>query len=190
MNDETIIETARIRYGEQVGQAVANWMQMIDRASTVDIMQQLTIVNQYFNRVVLFDSDNQIWGAEDYWATPAELFNAGKGDCEDIAIAKYVSLRLLGVPDSQLRLFYVITEQQAHMVLVVLNGDQILILDNLISSIRPLANRPDLQPIFSFNQTELDLVESSVEQGDPTIRLSRWGNLLDKLANDGIELTI
>ena len=42
----------------------------------------------------------------DYWATPVESLRKGEADCEDYAIAKYFTLRQLGVADDKLRITY------------------------------------------------------------------------------------
>ncbi|WP_237707120.1 transglutaminase-like cysteine peptidase [Pseudoalteromonas sp. BSi20652] len=47
-----------------------------------------------------------LWKQNDYWTTPLETLGRGLGDCEDYAIAKYISLRALGVIDDKLRLIY------------------------------------------------------------------------------------
>ena len=57
-------------------------------------LDQLAAVNDYVNRVRYRD-DRVNWGLRDYWAAPREFFARG-GDCEDFAIAKYLSLRALG----------------------------------------------------------------------------------------------
>ena len=53
----------------------------------------------------------------DYWETPVEALWKGAGDCEDYAIAKYFSLRHLGVSSDKLRITYVKaleSESRAH----------------------------------------------------------------------------
>ncbi len=71
-------------------------------------------------------------GESDYWADPVEFLTHG-GDCEDFAIAKYASLRMLGVPEDHLRIAIVrdLQKQVMHAILIVYtdNGDA-LILDN------------------------------------------------------------
>jgi predicted transglutaminase-like cysteine proteinase len=42
-----------------------------------------------------YKPDDQNYGQRDYWATPLEFLRRS-GDCEDYAIAKYVTLRELG----------------------------------------------------------------------------------------------
>ncbi|WP_350563201.1 transglutaminase-like cysteine peptidase, partial [Psychrobacter sp. CAL346-MNA-CIBAN-0220] len=80
-------------------------------------------VNDFFARNLRYQTDILLWKQNDYWATPLETLGRGLGDCEDYAIAKYISLRALGVSDDKLRLIYVkakiagTNKTQAHMVL-------------------------------------------------------------------------
>ena len=134
----------------------------------------------------------------DYWATPLEFIGRAQGDCEDFAIAKYISLLMLGMPNDRLRLIYVrarfgsspTLNTEAHMVLgyyVDPTGDPI-ILDSLLNSIRPAAARTDLTPIFSFNSQGLWVPGTPNLNSDPTARLSRWRDVLDRIKIDGIQL--
>jgi len=115
-------------------------------------------VNDFFNQV-RFISDEKHWKSTDYWATPVEFLSTNGGDCEDFSIAKYITLRELGVPDERLRITYVKALQlnQAHMVLAYYEtpDSEPLILDNLMASIRPASKRPDLLPVYSFNGNDL-----------------------------------
>src|SRR5262249_37689852 len=133
-----------------------------------------------------------VWQTQDYWATPLETLGMGRGDCEDFAIAKYVTLVALGIPQDHLRLIYVRAQVpgqpvQAHMVLGYypdLNGEP-QILDNLNGAILPATERPDLTPIFSFNAEGL-WAGGTKAANDPTARLSRWRDLLERLRAEGI----
>ena len=75
--------------------------------------------------------DQVNWNTLDYWATPLEFMAQG-GDCEDFAIAKYMALRLMGFPRSDMRFDMVMDRQQKtlHAVLVVRHEGQTLVLDN------------------------------------------------------------
>ena len=87
-----------------------------------------------------FINDQALWEQKDYWATPIETLSIGGGDCEDYAIAKYFTLKQLGVDESKLRLTYVkaIELNQAHMVLTYFENKRAvpLVLDNLINNIK------------------------------------------------------
>lgn len=60
-----------------------------------------------------------------------------------------------------------------------------VILDNLISELRPASRRPDLTPVFSFNGDGLWQGVGDTTAGDPLARLSRWRELLAKARAEG-----
>jgi predicted transglutaminase-like cysteine proteinase len=161
-----------------------------------DDVGKLRTVNEFFNRRILFREDVDAWGQVDYWATPLELLEKGAGDCEDYAIAKYFGLLLLGMPTSKLRLVYVRASMggpggpvQAHMVLAYYASvnDEPLILDNLVTEVRPASRRPDLAPVFSFNSEGLWQGVGAQSAGNPVTRLSRWRELLAKAKEEGFQ---
>jgi len=143
---------------------------------------------------ILFRDDTEVWGQVDYWASPLEMFEKGRGDCEDFVIGKYFSLIAAGVPSARLRLVYVRAQiggadgvVQAHMVLAYYAqpNDEPLVLDNLIGEIRPASRRPDLAPVFSFNSDGLWQGTGAQRAGDPVARLSRWREVLAKARAEG-----
>ena len=145
-------------------------------------------VNGFFNRLPSV-TDLAHWGVEDYWATPAESLASNGADCEDYAIAKYFTLKELGVPVMRLRLVYATTWRSgsAHMVLAYYPdpGADPLIMDNLEGSIQPASDRPDLTPVYIFNDDDLQFLK----QGAPAVSfdvqsIRRWRELLLKLARE------
>lgn len=145
-------------------------------------------VNGFFNRLP-YIADLVHWRVVDYWATPSEFLGTNGGDCEDFAIAKYFTLKELGVPVSRLRLVYARTWKSnvAHMVLAyyAAPGAEPLILDSLEGGIRPASDRPDLIPVYTFNDDDLLFPQPGV----PTIPVSAssfrlWREVLDKLARE------
>lgn len=146
----------------------------------------LEAVNAFFNRVRFVD-DIKHWGVLDYWASPAEMVASNGADCEDFSIAKYFALKEIGVPVSRLRITYVKATRinQAHMVLVYYGaaGAEPLVLDNLESQIRPASQRPDLIPVYHFNDDEVRLARSSTGAGSPT-QIRIWRGLLEKLEKE------
>lgn len=163
-------------------------------AQGLDDDGKLQAVNQFFNRRILFREDSEVWGVIDHWASPLELLDKGQGDCEDFAIAKYFSLLALGIPMHKLRLVYVRAQLggpngvvQAHMVLAFYAQPQAepMILDNLITDVRPASRRPDLSPVFSFNGEGLWQGVGAQTAGDPSARLSRWREVLAKARAEG-----
>ena len=82
-------------------------------------------------------TDQQIWGREDYWATPDEIRRVNAADCEDYALAKLLDLLKAGYPADKLYVAYVRTRSEAHMVLAYYQTDDPLILDNLNPKVFP-----------------------------------------------------
>lgn len=163
----------------------------INEVTGQDDDARLKAVNTFFNRHVLYRDDQETWGQVDYWSSPLELLSKGQGDCEDFAIAKYFSLIASGVSGGKMRLVYVRAQigvaVQAHMVLAYYptpNAEP-LILDNLISDIRPASRRPDLVPVFSFSAEGLWQGVGAASAGDPAARLSRWRDVLSKVKAEG-----
>ena len=90
-----------------------DWLQIVNSAKAQGEQAKLTQINNFINRNIVFENDFGIWQQTDYWATPLETIGQGRGDCEDFAIIKYVSLRMAGIPSSKLRLIYVKAKQNS-----------------------------------------------------------------------------
>ncbi len=198
-NYDRIIDQARERYGARGAQVMQAWREQISGLRQASVEEQIRRVNEFVNRRVLFGTDADIWGQKEYWATPLETLGRGAGDCEDYAIAKYISLRLLGVGNDKLRMTYVkariggprssITE--AHMVLGYYPSADAepYILDNLIGDIRQASERPDLTPVFGFNSEGIwtGVAAGASPAGSATARLSRWRDVIARLQAEGFE---
>ena len=115
------------------------------------VLEKLDIVNATINSLTLV-SDREMWGKDDYWATPMEIIAKAGGDCEDMAIAKFVMLRMMGVPARNLYLGYARLKSQnmAHMILVWANDarKEVRLLDNFDPQVRPPRERMDLQIVY------------------------------------------
>ena len=185
------------RYGNAGVASVAGWRDFLTQAASQPDAIKLKQVNDFFNRRTRFGEDSDIWGSQDYWATPLETLGRAQGDCEDFVIAKYVTLKLLGIPTEKLRLTYVkariggpqSTLVQAHMVLSYYPapGDEPLVLDNLISDIRPASRRADLITIFGFNAEGLWVGGAGPRTASATQRLSKWQSVLARMREEGID---
>ena len=179
------------RYGQRSADTVAAWRRMLEEAKELDELGRLQAVNTFFNRAVRFQDDIEVWNEKDYWASPLEFMGRGAGDCEDFSIAKYISLLNLGVPNEKMRMIYVRAKvggrAVAHMVLGYYASpeEEPLLLDNLIGSIRPASRRPDLSPVFSVNNAGLWVPGATASAADPTARLSRWRDVLEKIRAEG-----
>ena len=150
--------------------------------------EKLRVVNDFMNET-RFVSDREHWGKEDYWATPIEFLSTNGGDCEDYSIAKYFTLRALGVPDDKLRITYVkelVIYNEAHMVLAYFPTPDAepLVLDNINKTIQPASNRNDLLPVYSFNGSGLWLAKEQTGRGQSvggSDRIGHWRDLQARL---------
>lgn len=179
--------------------AFRDWQKLLADARPLGAMDKLRRVNEFFNRRIQFGEDQQIWSQSDYWATPMETLAKGRGDCEDFSIAKYFTLLDAGMPVEQLRLVYVKARiggnasnvTQAHMVLAYYPTPEAepVILDNLITDLRPASRRQDLQPVFSFNSQGIWQGSAGGGARGPggAGRLSRWDNLLERTRAEGFD---
>jgi predicted transglutaminase-like cysteine proteinase len=189
--DAARMEQAAQRLGPRAMAALPALQALLQRAAPLDKDGQLDAVNTFYNRRIVFAEDIDVWGVDDYWASPLEALAQGRGDCEDYVIAKYFTLLTLGMPMATLRLVYVRAQvggqAQPHMVLAYYPqaGAEPLILDNLLGSIRPASRRPDLTPVFSFNSEGLWQGVAGASAGDPQARLSRWRDVMAKARAEG-----
>ena len=117
------------------------------------------------------------------------------GDCEDFSIAKYFTLREMGIPAERLRLTYVkaLKLNQAHMVLTYFptaDADP-LVLDNLVGEINSASDRDDLLPVYSFNGKGLWLAKA--RGADKLVgrsqRLSRWQSVIARIDEEQVPLS-
>lgn len=151
---KALLDKVKKEYGQVAMERLEGWQQLIVNTRNLPDIDKLKAVNRFFNRMQ-FVSDQKHWGQEDFWATPVEFMASGAGDCEDFSIAKYYTLRKLGVHDNKMRITYVrsLELNQAHMVLSFFSkpDKEPLILDNLINEIKPASQRKDLKPVYNFN---------------------------------------
>lgn len=180
------------QHGPAAGNRLIAWQDMLvsPQYQKLPELQKLALVNDFMNQTP-FVSDLQHWGRQDYWATPFEFLSTNGGDCEDYSIAKYFTLRALGVPGDKLRITYVkdlANYKEAHMVLAYFPEPDAepLVLDNVHKKILPASARTDLLPLYSFNGSGLWLAKEqsgrshsqSVGNSD---RIGHWRDLQARL---------
>lgn len=180
-------------------ETLTEWQTMLREANELPTKDKLKRVNEFFNRHIAFVENKEVWGRDDYWATPLETMTKEKSDCKGYVIAKYFALLELNVPIKQLRLIYVKAQiggpdsslQQAHMILAYYATPEAepLILDNLITDIRPASRRTDLLPIFSFNSDGIFVgVTGGATVGPGGVgQLSSWADLLRRVHAEGFK---
>jgi predicted transglutaminase-like cysteine proteinase len=109
-------------------------------------------VNWYVNKRVHFVDDSVRWGRPDVWSAANVTRNAGKGDCEDFAIAKLAMLRRAGFADRDLYLVILkdTVRRADHAVLVVRAAGHMYVLDNGTDELLDTERVQDYRPIFTF----------------------------------------
>lgn len=192
---DKLVKLAQQRYGANAAKLMSETQQLISSSKALPEPDKLKRVNEFFNRRLQFQDDAALWQQADYWASPLEMIGKGAGDCEDFAILKYTVLKELGVSAEKLRMSYVKAKiggsssnvTQAHMVLTYYPTPDAepLILDNLITEIRPASRRPDLTPVFSFNSEGI-FTGSGTQPSGSIDRLSRWKDVLIRMQTEGI----
>lgn len=177
----------------QVTQRLQHWQSLIVESMQLSEPEKLQAVNAFFNKHIRFGEDRDLWGQNDYWASPLETLELGAGDCEDFALAKYFTLRLLGVSEQSLRLVYttLASTKQAHMVLGFWSdsGAAPVLLDNLLREILPITQRFDLQVQFAFGPTHMYRFErSTLQVAGNTELLPHWQVLMTRMKGQGFAL--
>lgn len=181
---ERAVEAYSRRFGPAARGRLETWQRYAAerKSSPLAEVELLLEVNRTLNGIRFID-DPTHWGAEDYWATPAESVGSNGGDCEDFSIAKYFLLKELGIPISKLRMTYVkaIKLNQPHMVLAYYARPDAepLVLDNLEDTVRPASQRTDLVPVYSFNDEEV-WIEMRGRSGSPR-QIRNWNLLMERL---------
>jgi predicted transglutaminase-like cysteine proteinase len=161
------------------------WQKLITDHQSDAEQNKVRLVNQFVNQMQYVD-DAVKWGRRDYWATPLEFLAANGGDCEDFAIAKYFTLKSMGVPESRLRMVYVKSRPagQSHMVLEYFpeKAGSPVVLDNDNNQLITADKRTDLVPVYSFNRRSywLSRPDGSQQYIGSAQRLSRWKEVLDR----------
>ena len=128
------------------------WRQLIQSQRGGGRYDLLDGINRGINDLVAYRNDNWVPGKKDRWASPLESITNG-GDCEDIAILKYVSLLELGFSEQQLRLVIVMERRrnEGHALLAVKLKKTWIILDSLSDTIQSDEAVTGYLPLYSIS---------------------------------------
>jgi predicted transglutaminase-like cysteine proteinase len=131
---------------------VDKWKAFIEKERGQPLMDELDDVNRYMNAYP-YVVDKTNYGVDDYWATPHEHVSNG-GDCEDYSIAKFMTLKKLGVPVDNMRIVVLndLNLRVQHAVLAVYVGSRAYILDNQTSRVLASDVIRHYQPIYSLTE--------------------------------------
>ena len=183
----TQLQRIEKRYGPFVAARFKYFGRLLDQLANADLITKLREVNDFWNGV-RYGSDIKVWGKKDYWATPFEFLLKDRGDCEDYVIAKYFTLKKLGVDTKKLYFVYVRVRGRRvpHMVLAYYETPDAvpLILDSINYKIFPASQRKDIVPVYTFNG---DLLARYADHSKKGLTLKnrkvrrKWEDLLHRM---------
>jgi len=131
---------------------IKNWLNFLQSIRHLPKIQQVNKVNLYANQHdYILDIEN--YGLQDYWAAPHEfLYN--NGDCEDFAITKMLSLKILGFNMSGIRVVVLqdTNLRIAHAVLAVDTKNDTLIMDNQVDDVVSHKYILHYVPVYAVNE--------------------------------------
>lgn len=158
----------------QPEKAKALWQDLHEDLADELPLRQLDGVNKYFNRI-RYGDDTAIYGARDYWASPAEFVQRGFGDCEDYSIAKYVALRALGWSADSLLIVVVHDHKNSvnHAVLAAKLEGLWYVLDNRSPRVLPPAEVPFYQPTYAVNENQILVFERTWSSRETSVSEKR-----------------
>ena len=143
LRNSDILNRAQQHYGDEGYTRIKNWLSFIDSSQGKSEWQQIHLVNDFFNKHIQYQTDDDLWQKKDYWATPLESLGVGMGDCEDYVLLKRYHLIKAGIHPSNL-LVTVVKQRNGdgHAVLTVRTDRGDFILDNLEGAVNDWRDTP------------------------------------------------
>jgi predicted transglutaminase-like cysteine proteinase len=144
-------------------QHVESWLKLVKTMSEFGAKGQIAGINNFINA-----QENvapiAAYGKANKWATPARYFSC-EDHSENYAIAKYLSLRLLGFHSERLRVVWIrskgrnsqSSQLSQHVVLMVKLADQTFVLDSRLNNITTDDMLHKEQPICSLNGSQFSV---------------------------------
>jgi predicted transglutaminase-like cysteine proteinase len=125
----------------------------INLGRTRDVFTKLAIANSTANLLIKYQSDQEIYGSFDYWASARDTIRLGSGDCEDFVILKQNILLAMDVDEDNISAVVLRDKSRDlyHAVLAIRTSKGNLILDNVRNEIFFDTDLPQYQPLFSFS---------------------------------------
>ncbi|MGE4165417.1 MAG: transglutaminase-like cysteine peptidase [Xanthobacteraceae bacterium] len=154
--------------------AISAFLDIVAAGRRHDGLVRIDTVNRAINRAIEPKTDQELYGVEEFWATPLQTFAIGAGDCEDYAIAKYVALKMLGVAAVDLRLLVVRDHavNDYHAVAAIRERGHWYILDNRTSSLLTDTEIAEFDPLFTLDDNGVRRVNPTMARLRPSTTLS------------------
>ncbi|MEX0590463.1 MAG: transglutaminase-like cysteine peptidase, partial [Xanthobacteraceae bacterium] len=161
-------------------EGAAHYLAIVEEIRAKSDRAQLETANRLVNGALRYVSDAEQHGISDRWQAPLQALAAGRGDCEEYAIAKYAALREAGVPEADLRL--VLVRDTAiridHAVLAARFAGRWVVLDNRRGAVAETEDLRHYQPLYALAEDGVKLFaapyamwgEGGAEYADWTLR--------------------
>jgi predicted transglutaminase-like cysteine proteinase len=135
--------------------AALRLLAIVDSARARDGRARLGEINRAINLAIRPTSDLAQYGEIDVWSSPLVTLAKGTGDCEDYAIAKFVALRLSGVPAQDLRIVVMrdLLQGEDHAVAAARLDGQWLMLDNRRMAMVDDDHVRNYRPLFVLDES-------------------------------------
>lgn len=185
---ENVFSHIRQEYGEDAEKRMRFVEKFILDNQDIADMEKVTKTNEVSNHLPWI-ADAAHWKESDYWATPLETITTFGGDCEDIALVKWVILRNLGIADENLALAYVKIKAtgEDHMVLLYVSEPdapegkkKVYVLDNYIDEVKLASERMDLLAVLAIG-TEGRVVLFNDDGEKRSVKASYTGRKIKKV---------
>jgi predicted transglutaminase-like cysteine proteinase len=185
---ENVFAYIKQEYGDEAEKRMRFLEKFILDNQDIADMEKVIKTNEASNHLPWI-ADAAHWKKSDYWATPLETITTFGGDCEDIALVKWVILRNLGISSDSLALAYVKIKAtgEDHMVLLyVANPEapvgekQVYVLDNYVDEVKLASERMDLLAVMALG-TEGRIVLFNDDGENRSVKASYSGRKVKKV---------
>ena len=134
---------------------IRRWRDQVFSLRDLSQLEQVEGVNTAVNRDIRYESDYRHWHVRDKWGFPVESLEEG-GDCEDFALLKFESLKLLGWSEEAMMVLVGVSDfngkKESHATLLVEMEDRSqLVLDSLTDFISPPRDDHHFYPMYGIN---------------------------------------
>jgi predicted transglutaminase-like cysteine proteinase len=170
-------EIAQCRDRKICGEAASRYLAILDETRAKAGRAQLETANRLVNRAIRYVSDQEQHGLSDRWQAPLAALSAGRGDCEEYAIAKYQLLRESGVGAADLRL--VLVRDTAiridHAVLAARFEGRWLVLDNRRGQVAETEDLRHYMPLYALDAEGVKLFAAPYAMwGEGAAEFAAW----------------
>src|SRR5690625_3920624 len=84
LDESQLKATAQREHGAQGVNNLEKWLDTLATMQGAPEEQQLEVINRFWNQIAVAGEDIDIWGVEDYWASPLEtLGEIGRAACRE-----------------------------------------------------------------------------------------------------------